>query len=312
MPIRLRKMLLSPQVWLATAVFSFGLSGLLGYHQDQLAATRMMAEKVGLPPKVLIQDFDPAMHRSATGEVQILAEVDPGSVTMVNFGSAARDHWVRVVPIYPVGSEALPFAEQYLAAAVSLPRRPVPREDAAKLAGRRIDRAMAGSGPIGVIVSQDMPAPAKAADDLGLTVLGEGETGPLVRIVGTSLDGASFRTEVSAALAQAGIAVPPEMLMIAPYELGREAAFATRDHTATRQMLAWLGVLLAGLGLFQMFPILPSLPRRGAPKVARVEAVGAFPPTDVFQPIRPQEDLTREDAEAAQGPGRRIISRMIA
>ena len=309
---RLLHIFVSPKVWLAAGVFCFGSSIVVGYHQDQMAANSVLAQKVGLPPEVLLQNYIPEEHTNIVDELQVLAEVALAGAALVNVGSDDTPHWLAAVPIYPVTSVSQPFVVQYHSAKPNRSRRPMPRANAPLLAKSAKAEESIQRQPLGVILADlNNGASLNSPASLGLAVLGSGLNGPLVRIVGVELHGDKLYQSAADALAMQGINVIPEALMVSPYADLRGAALAVRDLTPIRYALIWSAIALVGIALLLRYPISWPLRRRAPAAIQEVEAVHSFPA--VFQPIRTQAEIASEQEEDEEAKPRkgRILSKVV-
>ena len=113
----------TPKLLIIAAALCFG--GAIGfeYHEDQVVANKVLAEKVNPPDAVMIQDFDPERDVNAMDELHILAEIQAGQQIFLNIGDEQIARWICVMPLYPVSREALPLAEHHILDHVDQVRR---------------------------------------------------------------------------------------------------------------------------------------------------------------------------------------------
>ncbi|NNE82097.1 MAG: hypothetical protein HKN18_17645 [Silicimonas sp.] len=308
---RLSHIIFSPRVWLAAGVFCFGSSIVVGYHQDQMAANSVLAQKVGLPEEVLLQDFIPDVHTNMVDELQVLAEIGMSKATRINVGSDENAKWVGLVPIYAVSTVSEPFLAQRAAVASGKPRRPMPRANAPLLAKSAIATRMLERQALGVIMADlNGDATLLRPADLGLPVLGSGLHGPLVRIVGVELEGATLFDSAAVAMERQGMGIIPGALMVSPYSDPRATELAIRDLAPLRQALIWAAILLVGIALIARVPLAQLIHRPRKESVEEVPSVHSFPA--IFQPIRTQAEIAREQEQAqkAEPSTRRKLSRI--
>lgn len=295
-------------MWLAAGVFSFGASAVIGYHQDQLAAQNVLTEKVELPQQVLIQDFDPGQHSNILNEVKFLAEVGLSQIVTFNIGTEEVPNWVQGAPIYPVGSMSLPYVNQYLAQMSGDVRRPMPRSEADALAADKARIQPLENQPMGIVLIE----PGRTIEDTGLlNSLGDGLNGPLIATTGALLDSQKINAQAVAALSDRDVSALADLPLIVPYFNGVRAAGQTHDYSSTRSLLEWIAFAFTLIAVANLFSLFSRPEKKPEPAFQGVEAVGAFP--SVFQPIRTQEDLVREEQEASEKEAsatRRTFSRI--
>ncbi len=305
---KIKHIIASPRLWLSASLTCFGAAALVGYHQDQMAATTVLAEKIGMPSEVLIQDFDPQSHTNIIDELQILAEVDLASASAANVGSESNPFWLIVVPLYQVSTEALPLARQHLVASRQTVRRPVSRQSAEELSAEE-SLALLADEPKGVIVSEVIDGVTTvSAERLGLDVIGQGKNGTLVRFAGVALGGGTLIDAAAASLKERGIELVRDALMVSP-QLPDDTGF---DLVWLKKSLIWGSILMASMATILRSPIKWQSLRKAPEPVEEVQAVRSFPV--VFQPIRTQAEIAREQqqqAEATASPARRVISRLV-
>lgn len=303
-----RKLAISPRLWVSAGLLCFGASVVVGYHQDQLAAFQAMKTKIGTPPETLIQDFNPGQHSNQLNEVRLLAEAGLAQAATYNLGTEEITRWVSFIPIYPVSRQSLPFAEKYIAENSGAPRRPFPRSDAGAIQAQEDMLRVLDKQPLGVILSENFQFSADAASASGVRIVGDGQQGPLISIFGAQVSGEAMLASAAIALEAQDVNVLPNLPLIAPYPRGARSVPTLADYTPLRSALDWTAVALVLIGVASMFSIFPRFqkPKKEGPIV--VEAFGEMPA--VFQPIRTQEDLQREEAEQ-EPTTRRVISRVV-
>jgi len=272
---RLRTYALKPQSWLSAGILCFVLSVIVDYHHDQMAANSAMALKVGMPPEVMIQDFDADRHSNIIHEAQLLAEVDLGKTVEMNLGSDARPNWVYAVPVFAVSAEARPLAVHRLLGEKL--RRPQPRSSAGDIraAAQRLESMV--DRPIGMLVQETGTLADPSLALFGLTALGSGRSGLLVSVAGARLNAPSLREAAYLKLASAGIVPDKGTIAISPYKEGREQALIVRDVTWLSSVLTAVSLCLVMVAVSLMLRILPNWPKRPNKAFATFEAVSAFP-----------------------------------
>ena len=316
MPKWLRNILISPRIWLATGAFCIGSSFVVGYYSDQQNAYQVLHRKVGTPQEVFIQDFVPEMHMNMINHVNILGEVVVDKAVTVNLGSEDGPRWTLVVPIFPVGSEMMPFALQKITRDDGGVRRPVPRSEAPTLSERnsRIDALQSHAF---AFVVKNLPNADDAASDLGeegFEVIADIETRQLVRLSGSIVSGRNLQVRLSSALLQAGIRSTPDTLMIEPPDVASTELVSEGALMRARTWLVAFGIFFA-LVAATMPLIATASPRKPSrvPATENVPASKAFPAVQFFQPIATQDELLREeDASLDQDSRKRIPLAIIA
>ncbi len=181
---RFQDMALTTRMWLSAGVFCFGLSIILGYHQDQVAANNVLAEKVAFPAPVMIQDFHQSKHVNLLNEVQLLGEVALEETVTLNVGTDVAPNWVQMLPVYPVGAASRPFADKFFT--TGSPRRPMPRDAQARLARQAEDVRPLEREPMGLIILESGVSISEAILNQSL---GDGLNGPLVVTTGSLVSG---------------------------------------------------------------------------------------------------------------------------
>lgn len=274
-----------------------------------MAAEEVLAEKVALPQQVLIQDYGQSQHSNILGEVRFLTEAALHQTVTVNIGTTESANWVQVTPVYAVGAASKPFASKFFSDRSGTPRRPMPRASRSALKAEAQAIRPIESVPMGlVLLGSDQPIAGTGL----LQSFGEGLNGPLVTVTGTLLESPAVSGRALDALASAGISAMEGIPVIVPYHNGLRVSATVGDHTEVRYALEWLSlglILVGGALLFDLFP----RPRKDTVATFQhVDAVGAFP--GVFQPIRTQEDLVREEQERSEQEAshrRRKLSRIM-
>ena len=296
MPNLVRHILISPRTWLAIGAFCIGTSFLLGYHLDQQSADRVLAQKVGRPAAVLVQDFIPERHMNILNEVHAIGQMVDGESVRVNIGSNEEPRWIDVTPIHAVGSGFKPVADAHLNATHGRLTRPMPRDAAEGLRRQRLEIESIASHALAFAI-EEVPA-----TDIGTPAAGPfraiDESGSirLVEIFGAVVTGNRLRDTVSDALLAAGVPSVPDSLLIAP------TAITVTTHpsdTLVEGLSWWLALAGATLALVAMVAPrissqLASMVKKSAP-VPIVEAHGSFPAIGLFQPIASQDELLREE-----------------
>lgn len=306
---RFQIMILTPRMWLSAGVFCFGASAILAYHQDQMAAEGVLAKKVSLPPQVLIQNFAPQQHSNILSEVQLLAEAALTQTVTLNIGTEDAAKWVQVTPVYAVGATSKPFADTYRASEEGNTRRPMPRNRKAELAAEAQSIQRLEHVPMGlVLIGADYSVEQSGL----LNSLGDGLNGPLISITGSLLGSANISQQAAAALAENGVSILNDSPIVVPYQNGMRFAEQVVDYSTARSILEWVSLAMVLMGVAQMFKLFQRPPKPAEAPFQEVAAVGVFP--GVFQPIRTQEDILREEKEKSKQESsatRRKISRIM-
>ena len=310
---RLRNIVFSPKPWLAAGVILFGASAVVRYHEDQMAANSVLAQKVGLPSEVFLQDFSPDLHTNVVGELQVMAEIDLEGAAYINVGSTDNPQMVGVVPLFAVSRLSQPFAEAFLAESRGAARRPMPRPAASLMenasdATRILETQTLGVAVIDLAKGQSI----HTLRSLGLSDLGEGLHGPLVRIVGVEIYGATLTDSATAALAKQGTIIAPHLPMLSPYTDPRATVLAVRDMTPISQSLSWVAILIVGISVVLRFPMPELLQRSKEETIKEASAIHSFPA--VFQPIRTQAEIAKDQiaTKSVRPSTRKAISRIVS
>ena len=256
---------------MTAAVFCFGASVVISYHQDQVSAADMLAAKVGDPAGVLIQDFVADRHTNMAGQVHIVGQMDRDRAVRLDLGIAGASRPLTAFPVFPVGPESLPLAQQHLAAGAGGPRRPMARADAEAHARHLAGLARVADMPVAVLVEDD------GAVTESVVALGDGAIGPLVVIRGEAVSGSALRDDARNAFAETGMPLIPEVLLLSPMPSHAPVLITDDSLTRVRHALAVAGALMSGLGFLCMSG-LPSALRRddeGDEDVAPVAALSA-------------------------------------
>ena len=298
---KIRHIIASPRLWLSACLTCFGAAALVGYHQDQMAAVTVMAEKIGLPSEVLIQDFDPEDHTNIIDELQVLAEVDLASATAANVGSEDTPLWLTVLPLYQVSADALPLARQHLMVSRHTVRRPMARSAAPELEAQ----AAQADAPLGVIIAETVAGQTTVTTTtLGLEVIGQGKNGTLVRISGVALGGGNLLDAAAASLQERDIGLRQDALVVSP----KSPDVTGLDLAWLKTSLIWASVLMVLLAAILRSPLRWQFLPKAPEPVEEVQAVRSFPA--VFQPIRTQAEIAKEQQQA-ETKARRVISRLV-
>lgn len=288
---RLLKYFQTPRLWLTAGAVCLAASVLLGYHEDQVAADSVMADKVPSPSAAFIQNYDPATHSNILREVRLLGEVAFGQSTRVNVGSETAPKMVEVVPVYAVSEVSAPIAAATLAG------------EGAPVAGPAIV-GMEDNTPLALAVSEGL------AENF-LIPLGKGRNGPLVSLFGATIGNGEVFQATARALARDGVSLMPGMPVVWLYPGGTRPHATSKDYSTLRQMLDMLVIAMVLTG--GLLAVLPSRPKRPAPEsFQEVPAVGEFP--GVFATKRDHdEERIRDEQDASERQAartRRVLSRI--
>ncbi len=272
----------APGAWLSLAGMLFTAAVLVGYHNDQIIADRVLSQRQGPVPLVAIQNFDATRHSNMTSEVRLLAEVDFGQVIGVNLGTTDKPDHAAVIPLYPLSDAG--------AAAVQ-------REASAHITHRPIARAAVNRAPalpIGAVLSN---VPIAAANNLDLERLmarriGGGLHGMVVEISGVARPdhpGGNILSQVLYGSRGTEGFVP---VVVEPFQLDR-AAFPSAESDG------WVQTLLMKFGLVTFLTAVmlavrpPELqrPRRQFVRVVSTAASLQLSHHTQFQRIATQDEL---------------------
>lgn len=304
MPDLVRNILLCSRSWLAIGAFSIGAAFVIGYHEDQRSAERVLQERVGIPQTVLVQDFAGDRHTNMIGHTCILGEVHVARTLRVNLGGEEWPHWVDATPVFPVGNEMMPLAVQFKNAATEVQRRPMPRADADYLKRYRgtldtlEDRAFA----FFVRDVADKDAPEVPLSEVDYEVLEQDGDQRLVRLHGAVVTGRGFQDRLTDSLEKLGIKATPTVLVVAPVSSTTTEMIVSENVTGLRRNLTIMGVICA---LFAM--MVPHLRviferrQRVFSKPQEVSATHAFPAVNFFQPIAAQHEISVEEQPRQSG-----------
>ena len=315
MPDLVRNILLSSRTWLAIGAFCIGAAFVIGYHEDQRSAERVLQERVGLPQTVLIQDFAGDRHTNMIGHTCILGEVHLARTLRVNLGSEEWPRWVDATPVFPVGNEMMPLAVQFLNAATKTQRRPMPRADADYL--KRYHRSLntLEDQAFAFIVRDvaDKDDPAMPLSEVDYELLEQDGDQLLVRLHGAVITGRGFQDQLTNSLHKLGIEATSKVLLVAPVSSTSTEIISSEDIAALRRNLTILGVICA---LFAM--VAPRLQAfRGRRPVAcseaqEVSATHAFPAVNFFQPIAAQDELSVEEPSRESRSWQTALGRVLS
>lgn len=300
------KALRAPRLWLSASVVCFATWILLGYHQDQIAADSVLAEKVSYPSKVMIQDYDPGRHSNILREVHVLAEADLSRAIRQTIPSSGAARTIEIVPVFPVSRISAPLAATLLRG--DGPRRPRGRADA-QVVEREMDAMRAiETTPVGLIVSE-----GSVSDDL--IEIGEGLNGPLVTLLGAEIGNGDVFDQAAQTFADGGISLLSGIPVVWLYPKGSRPVAALEDFTALRNVLLSAAVILALAGGVLAF-VAANRKDTGEMDDAfeEVAAVGDFP--GVFVPIHnDREERIRAEQDASErraAQTRRVLSRVVS
>jgi hypothetical protein len=302
---RFLKIFQTPRLWLTAGVVCFAASIIVGYHQDQIAADSVLAEKVPSPPVVLIQDFDPGLHSNLLREVRFLAEADVSRSIRRNVGSESVSKIVEIVPVFPVTSISAPLAASVLNQ--DAPRRPVGRSAVPALRAAAQGLSAIERTPVGLILSE-----ASVADDL--VMIGDGLNGPLVEFFGAEIGNGEIFSRAVDEFSGVGLYLMDDIPVVWLYPAGERPLASARDFTFVRNAL-----LLAVFISVVAGALLAAL-RRHRERIAskqqtfeEVPAVGEFP--GVYSTMhRDDEERIREEQDASERRAartRRVMSRVV-
>ncbi len=243
---------------MSAAVFCFGTSVVIGYHQDQMFAADMLASKVGNPTEVMVQDFIADRHSNMIGQVHVVGDIGRDKATRVNAGTTDRPNWLTAYPVFPVLPDTLPLAQHLLSKETRLPRRPMARDDAGAHARYIADLSRLATVPVAVLFQHDGDALAEPL------VSGGDSLGNIIAVRGETVTGSAFRGAVEAAFDGAGLHLMPDVLLLSADPMNGAVVLQDDRLTKVRHALAVVGTLMAGVALLSMGGITSILRRNRA------------------------------------------------
>lgn len=297
LPEPVRHILVSPRTWLSLGIFCIGVSFVLGYHLDQQSADRVLAQKVGRPGEVLVQEFIPDLRKNMINGVHLLGQTSDQHSITVDIGTESDPRRITVRPIYAVGPDLLPMARQHIRETHGMRARPIPRSAADDLRRIRMDLSGISGMALAFVIDEvrETPSPESPGPS-PLSVVEEVHGAQLVEIVGAEVTGSSLRDIVSDALLRNGMPSVPDSLLVASARMANPTSVNDSGVAALRWWLLFIGAVLAVMALAA--PHLSGwLGKRAArpAKVSKVEAQGAFPAVSAFQPIASQDELASDE-----------------
>ena len=301
MPQLVTSIFLSPRTWLAIGVFCIGAAFVIGYHEDQRSAERVLHQRLGLPPEVLIQDFIGDRDKNMIGQMRILGELDKDIAVRMNLGSDQWPHWVTATPVFPVGIEMMPLAVRFMNEQNRTWPRPMPRSNADRVGHHQATLKMLERYAFAFILVNDSKEGFGSEIRTGtdVDVLEESDSRLLVRLQGAEISGRAFQDRVSATMREHGIEAGSETLLIAPVTAISAEMASSEQLGKLRRVLTIMG------GVFALFAMMaPRLPRARRGKAAsrprndEVPATSAFPAVSIFQPIATQHELSLDEPES--------------
>ena len=284
-----------PKLLITFTALCFGSAIILEYHEDQIAANKVLAQKVKVPEAVALQDFDVQGNSNAINEIHLMAEVKPERQVILNIGNADTARWVHVMPLYAVSPDAMPLVEAHINEHSTTPRRPVPRADAMLVAQQSNLSVVRTAQPMAFAIRE---IPGGDLTDFKLGILGEsfgtGSIGDLVEVIGARLSSAELASQMTSSLAPYGVEVTRESFFVEPFEPGHKGTYVVPDYSFAQSVLVITGAVLSLITMAFMFGILPWKKRQPPVRPQNVEAVGHFPSVDMFEPILSQEELAAD------------------
>ncbi len=298
-----------PRFWMTLGVVLLLAAMGLNYHNDQNRADQVLANKVGLPAPVIVQNFSRAENSNLLGEVQILAEVDIAQTVHRSIGEDGNARHYLLTPVYGVSLGGMHRALTIRGVHSPGLHRPVPRA-----------AATATANPIAGLVYdlEDRPMRSTNAEDLGMTSVGRGFNGELVLVSGVAFSGTLWakgasQGQVETAAREAfGLTGGSGLPLIAPYA-SRRLAPGGADMTEARNFLASVAIvsLLFGASL-----IVRSFSGRGPRNITthahKPAQTASGSSTRYFDPLLPQDEIQQSDDEqrVTSQMGFRALSRL--
>ncbi|MEM6823493.1 MAG: hypothetical protein AAF566_00145 [Pseudomonadota bacterium] len=236
-----------PRKVLFAAVLVAAVGLLAGYVTVQEQLDRDLALRQGPPPPVMIQDFAPGRDVGPAGEVRITGEIDMSAAATVFERGRSPRQWVLVAPVFPVS-------------AVGSARLAGSAPEQSGVLSAQVERRVTGpdhrSTAIGLVVLPIDDPDAAPSDPAMLSeaVLGDGDYGQVVTLLGTETPIADLTLVAHGALAARGVTLAQSFVAVSPYVGGRLAVLAAPVPSGLRDDLFALALLLlATAGVLQLW-----------------------------------------------------------
>ena len=301
--------LLSSRLWLAAAVLALGGSFVIDYVEAQRTADRALALRLGPPPLVAIQSFEPGRHTGPAREVRLVAEADAATPLVVDLETASGPVRAMIVPLFPlsdVGITALrgrvdPVDGGSPVRPAPRPAAPAPPVQALGFIVHQIGSSAGGAIPPDRLVSE---------------FLGGGRYGSVVVVNGVRVAPGDLALVVSGALAADGSGLAEEFVAVAPFVNGRQAALSPPPSSGLQTTLFWGGFLIAlGAVVLAVRSEPDNWAEPRAPKTTETRrSPGTTPKArSRFQSLPTQDEL-RDGPEDApdEGPPPGLLARLTA
>ena len=303
MNFRIKHIVKAPQFWMSVGGLFVAGSLLVGYHNAQMTADRVMALKSAPPGAVVVQDFKSDEHSNASGEMHLIAEANLNTPLVIQTGRANARGRAMLLPIFPVsdaGRRLLEPVEDTMedrASSVSGPNTPPPVRP--KPRNREVSSLADALGflyyPLPLYSEIDY-----RAEDLVTRRLGPGLNGTVVVIHGAELiDDSSALVGLSmivkGALIAKGRDVTQDMLIIEPF-VGTRAVIAVPPFYRQLQNSLFLaGLIIAAIAAYvSVRPSRPMQPRRSS-RIVDPVMMYTRASKSTFQPIATQDEIYTED-----------------
>lgn len=300
-----RDLALSYRLWLSCAVVCFGMSVLLGYHQYQVVAHQTLTEKLAMPPKVMLQNFNARAHSNMLDEARLVGEAALDRTVTLNLGADDAPNWVQIVPFFPVSVTSHTAAFQFLENSTIEEMSPETKQ---RLTASTSHIRSLQHAPMGMLLIE---AGVSIDEAILHSFVGEGTHGPLVSVTGSIIEARAVNAQAVASFREAGTEFTTGMPLILPYPNGQRLSGPAHDNSALRTLFGWGFVAFGALSLYCAFGRDQSRPTPCAARSVSQAVEPIAPVTNVFADIRTQEELSREEASArAPATTRRILSRL--
>jgi hypothetical protein len=301
-----KRIVLSPQLWLAAAALSVAGSLVVDYIDAQRTADRALALRQGPPPVALLQEYEPSVHVGPAREVVIRAETDLADPVIVSLGPEGATQTAVIFPLFPVSDVGLSSIRASIEGAGTLGAiRPVPRPTGATIAPQALG-----------VVLYWADSPDVDINDLIARRFGAGRNGSVIEVNGERVAPGDMALVVKGAMAAQDMEIADGFLAVSPFRNGRIAALSPPPSSGLQRGLFWGGVTLALGGLIVSMrsvdqgPRLAPNPKRPGEQDTRVSPGSTAKARSRFQSIPTQDEIyataqarKAREAEARRKPG---------